>query len=73
MLKDLDKQENQKSNRNIILNLALLINLINTHFHIQPIKFKIKEMLNKLELLASPISIHQLITVYYKEVSILKH
>ena len=73
MLKDIDKTESQKSNRNLILNLSLLINLINNHFHIQPIKFKIKEMLSKLELLASPIAIHQLVTVYYKEVSILKH
>jgi len=46
---------------------------MNSYFHIQPIKLKIKDMLNKSEILPAPLSINQLITIYYKEVTILKH
>ena len=66
LMKDLSKEGKGKDNRNLIINMGLLLRILYPISNFLPIKFKVREIIKNPDLLAQKLDVNQVFTVCSK-------
>lgn len=70
LMKDLAREGKGKGNRNLIINMGILLRILYPISNFLPIKFKVREILKNPDLLSQKLDVNQLFTVCSKELGI---
>ena len=65
-MKDLRREGREKPNRNLIINMGVLLRILYPISNFLPIKFKVREILRDPELLSQKLDVNQLFSVCSK-------